>query len=708
MQFTFPVEWTTAVLVLALMSTCMVLALFAYLNYRTKKPYFNFWIAAWTFYAVYLAAAIGLQESPDMPLFVMARRSCIGLSALFMFWGSFHLSGRPRKLRELQWGTGMIVLWSAVAAFVVRDRFWITIPVFVLLAAAGVYTGMEYLRRRKTYHGAKILSIGFLLWGAHLVAFPYMEGSQGLMALGYVVTAVLTTMIVIGMILEREVVIAEQNYRVLFDSTSDPIFLVDLLTQQIVDANAAALRLTKRPALDLLGRPFIEICPSLRDDGATAASTDRLRLFNALFRPFSEFPIARANGTTVNCEGDTSLVQWHQRSVLQVNVRDVSERKKAGQLLRRAEKLSALGQLIAGVAHELNNPLAVVMGSSQIISKRTGLDDKTRNEVQRILHESERASKIVNDLLAFARPSDPQKTAVDINRLVSGVLEAQAAIIRAAGIKLKSQLASDLPDTMADQNQIEQVLVNLISNAVQAMSTSTIPKALTISTEDNGCYIRIAVADNGPGITEDVIGKIFDPFFTTKPLGKGTGLGLTISNTIIHEHRGKIVVESQPKAGAKFTVELPIIECNARPAPSQLAPVGRALSKSHGQRSILVVDDEPGIVEVLKDVISELGHDVATATNGTEAMERIATGSYDVILSDMRMPDMDGARLFETLKKKDEELARHIVFVTGDTVSADTRAFLESTGNRWLAKPFNIQQIIDTVNEVLEGQAVTA
>ena len=209
--FIFPVEWTNAALILALMSICMVLALFAYLNYRTQKPYFSLWINAWFFYAVYLAAAIGLQESPATPALVMARRSCIGLSAVFMFSGSFHLTGRPRSIKELKKAILMIILWSAVAAFNVRDRFWITMPVFALLASAGVYTGVAHLMRRKTYDGAAILGVGFVLWGASLIAFPWMERSQALMTLGYFGTAVLTIMIVIGMIVEREVTVVEPS-----------------------------------------------------------------------------------------------------------------------------------------------------------------------------------------------------------------------------------------------------------------------------------------------------------------------------------------------------------------------------------------------------------------------------------------------------------------------------------------------------------------
>ena len=707
-DFAFPVEWTNAVLILALMSICMILGLFAYLNHRSKRPYFSLWIVSWMCYAGYLAAAIGLQESPEFPFLVMMRRSCIGLSALYMFWGSFYLAGRPRSLRELQFATGMLVVWSAVAAFKVRDQFWITLPVFALLAAAGIYTGIAYLLRRKTYHGASILGIGFLLWGTHLLAFPYTEGSQLLTTLGYFLTAVLTIMIVIGMIVEREVAIAEQCYRILFDSASDAIFVIDLVHYRILEANASALRLTKRSVLDIVGRPFVDLCPSLQSMESTAVRMDGIKLFNAVFRPFNEVPIVKGDGTTVNCEGDATLVHWRQRLALQVNLMDVSERKKVGEQLRRAEKLSALGQLIAGVAHELNNPLAVVIGYSEALAEKHGLDKETTEDIRRIHHESERASRIVRDLLSFARPSEPQKKAVDINHIVAGALETHEAHLQAAGIQLDQRLAGDLSITMADPNQIEQVLVNLVGNAIQVLSGQPKPRVLTVATEESGNYIHMIVADNGPGIPRDIMPKIFDPFFTTKPLGKGTGLGLTISNSIIQEHRGKILVENQPSGGAKFTVELPVIQCAIPLMPERLPPEVKPQPARSAKRTVLVVDDEPGVLALLKKVMTRNGFEVVTATNGDEAMERIAAGSYDLILSDMRMPGMDGRTLFETVKKRDPALAHRIIFVTGDTVSPDTQAFFQDTGNRWLSKPFSITQVTETVNEVLEEEPVSA
>jgi CheY-like chemotaxis protein len=273
---------------------------------------------------------------------------------------------------------------------------------------------------------------------------------------------------------------------------------------------------------------------------------------------------------------------------------------------------------------------------------------------------------------------------------------------------LEQQLANDLPGTMADRHQIEQVLVNLIVNATSALTTCPKPRLLTVGTEENGNYIRIVVADNGPGIPERIIEQIFDPFFTTKPVGKGTGLGLTISNTIVQEHRGRILAENQPTGGARFVVELPIVEAPTITPATQNRSVSATVKEDPRQRSVLIVDDEPGIIAVLSEIVSELGHRVTTAANGAEAMKRVAEHTFDVILSDMRMPDMDGQKFYRALKEKDESLAHRIIFVTGDTVSTDTRAFLEETGNRWLSKPFTIQQIINAVNEVLNGEVVAA
>ncbi len=733
----FPAEWVKAALVLALFTTWVVIGLFAYLNHYTKKSYFSMWTVAWMFYAVWLAACIGLEESPDTPFLVMARRACIGISALFMFWGSFQLTYGSRNRRELGMGIVMIVVWSYVAAYKIVDRLWITIPVFVLLAAASVYTGIVYFRYGKRYRGANILAAGFILWGFHLLGFPFQEVlSPTFVAAGYITSSILSLLIAMGMVvqvleqarernetlleefkkgiatrrlLEQEVTVSEQKYQALFESASDAIFLVDLETLELLEANQSAERLTNRNGPELIGRSFLDLCPDVRVE--TKNLLENKKVFERVFSPSSELQMVRSNGAHLICEGSANLVQYNKRPVLQINVREITERKEMESQLRRGEKLSALGQLIAGVAHELNNPLAVIMGYSQLMAKQRTMEPRAKADMLKILHESERAAKIVRNLLTFARPREPQMSVVDINRIVNGVLAVHDTHLQGGDIDLTKRLAPTLPKTKADPNQIEQVVTNLVTNAIQALMGHAGPRKLEISTEVVDSAIRIAVTDSGPGIPQDIITKIFDPFFTTKAPGKGTGLGLSISYSIIEEHRGKVWVQSQAGKGAKFFVELPIVTCpDALEAPELVtAPDLAAKRDPHApQRRLLIVDDEPGIVEVLKEMLDDDGYMVETANNGADALNRISAGRFDLIISDLCMPEVDGQQLYKTIRESQPHLASRIIFVTGDTVSGNSRAFLEGTGNRWFSKPFNMKEIEQVVDNFLRQGQLTA
>ncbi len=725
----FTPEWVKPALVLALFSTFVVVGVFAYLNCYTKKDYFSLWTVAWMFYGLWLAASLGLEESPDLPFLVMARRACIGISALCMFWGSFELTNYGRKRRELGYGIVMICLWSYIAAYRVQDHLWITVPVFVLLASASVFTGLLHLKYRKRYRGANLLVVGFVLWGVHLVVFSVQPRlSAAALVMGYISSAGLALFIAMGMmmqmleqarernetllgefkkgiatrrLLEQEVTVSEQKYRALFDSASDAIFLVDLETLEILEANESAHRLVDFRFTENSSRSFVDLCPSVTRRGKNLL--DNKRMFDEVFRPSNEFHMTRPNGAPILCEGSTNLVQYNKRPVLQVHVREITERKQLEQQLRQSEKLSALGQLIAGVAHELNNPLAVIMGYSQLLAKPGATDGKVKNDIVKILRESERAAKIVRNLLTFARPREPQMVVADINRLVASILETHETELVQNNITVTKHLSANYPQTMADPHQIEQVVTNLLVNAIHALAVWDGPRTLDLSTEATKTALVISVADSGPGIAPEIVSKIFDPFFTTKAPGKGTGLGLSISHSIIEEHRGKIWVQSELGKGAKFIVELPKISCPeaAELVPLLEEPVHDPNAASH---RLLIVDDEPGIVEVLKTVMGESGYMVTTASNGNEAMERIGTENFDVIISDLCMPDMDGEALYKRVRERDPELAGKVIFVTGDTVSTRSRAFLEWTGNRWFSKPFNIVEIERVVSNFLHQE----
>jgi PAS domain S-box-containing protein len=722
----FPRNWLNAALPLALFSTWVVIGVFAYLNRFTKKSYFSLWTVAWMFYSVWLAASIQLEESPTQPFLVMARRACIGISALFMFWGSLELTNKARPQRELGYGAVLIAVWSCVAAYRVQEPLWITVPVFVLLSSASVYTGLLYTRLRKGSRGAALLSTGFILWGVHLLGCPFIgHMSETLVSAGFFTSSVLALFIALGMmvfvleearernetlmdefkkglttrrILEQEISVSEQKYRALFNAASDPILLVDLETLEILEANDAAKVFLGSTIVEAR-RSFLDFCPSLQPDGT--GLLDHKRAFDKVFTPSNEFQVVRPNGGSVLCEGSITLVQYNRRSALQINVREITERKKLEEQLRQSEKLSALGQLIAGVAHELNNPLAVVIGYAQILAKRCTGDAPLQGDVLNIQRQSERAAKIVRNLLTFARPREPQMAAVNLNQLILNAVETFEGEMLEERIEYRQHLAPNLPKTMADPNQIEQVVTNLVVNAIQAVAAHDEPRVLEITTELCSKSIRICVSDSGDGIPPEIITKIFDPFFTTKAPGKGTGLGLSISHSIIEEHRGKIWVQSERGKGARFFFDLPLVACGEDAEVTESPVVAAERAHDALQYRLLIVDDEPGIIDVLKTVLGDSGYTIETATNGGEALERLGCQKYDLVISDLCMPGIDGVTLYKTVQKNNPELAKRMIFVTGDTVSSNSRAFLEWTGNRWFSKPFSIEEIDRVVGNFL-------
>jgi PAS domain S-box-containing protein len=697
MNVLFAPEYVRASIVLALICVAMVAGLFAYLSRRTRRECYIFWTVSCVFFATSLAAVIGFGGSTANPSMVMLLTTCLGLSAVFMFAGNLDLANRPLRRSVLWSAVVVVVLYSFVGAFELDNPVWAMVAGLGLLGIARLHAGLLYQHYSARHRGPNLLAVAFILWGLQTLTFPILDLWPMWMATGYLVSAVLMLLVAMGVIVEQEVALTEQKYRGVLDGSSDAIFMVDMWTLEVIDANQHAHRLTKRTAAQLIGMNFVDFCPSLHQEGTSLL--DHRKMFNAVFKPHNEFHLARADGSLILSEGETSLVQWQNRPIMQIRVREVADANKIHQMVRRAEKMSALGQLIAGVAHELNNPLAVVVGYAQLLTKQKTGDERVRADLMKILHEGERAAKIVRDLLMFARPCEPQLQTVNLNELITTVLDVREDQIRASGIQLEKHLAANLPLTKADPIQIEQVLTNLIANALYAITTRPTPRMLLVTTEETGFNIRITIADSGPGIPADIVAKIFDPFFTTKPPGKGTGLGLSISHTIIEEHKGKLWVESIPGQGAKFFIELPVVACEAEPAPATGEPPAAA-TPEHAAR-LLIVDDEPGIRDVLQAVLSGVGYETDTANDGTMALQRLAEHRYDLIFSDLHMPEMDGETFHAEVERRDPPLAKRIVFVTGDTVSLKTRNFFERTGNRWISKPFNISAVEDLVRNLL-------
>ena len=389
-------------------------------------------------------------------------------------------------------------------------------------------------------------------------------------------------------------------------------------------------------------------------------------------------------------------------------MRDVSERKRLEDQARdlyhqllQAEKLAALGQTISGVAHELNNPLATILTWAERLSQRPAaqMDEQTRRGLDTILSESERAAKIVRNLLTFARKRHTTRAMVDVNQVVRQTLALRSYEQRLNNITIFEALAAGLPLVFADPHQFQQVLLNLIINAEQAMLGANGRGSLVVRSWhdfDNDAVI-LEVNDDGPGVPEDVQPKIFDPFFTTKEVGKGTGLGLTVAYAIVQEHGGRITVSSQAGTGASFFVALPITD-----GPVKQITAKETVAPDAGAGSVvLVVEDEEALGAAVAESLVDAGFAVDRARDGEEALMRVKARVYDLIVCDLKMPRVDGMMFYRALERDHPDAARRIVFVTGDVAGTEAEQFLEETGCRWLAKPFRLRDLIRTAREIV-------
>lgn len=369
--------------------------------------------------------------------------------------------------------------------------------------------------------------------------------------------------------------------------------------------------------------------------------------------------------------------------------------------LVQSEKLSAMGQLVAGVIHEINNPLTSVIGYTDLeIMREPG--GQTQENLTRIAQESRRMVEIVRNLLAFARKEKPVRVRVQINNLLNDIIRIRTYHLRASNIKVVEDYDSDLPYTFGDPNQLRQVLLNIITNAEQAIRKVHSHGVIWITTskivKDKEPHIYITIQDSGPGIASAHISRIFDPFYTTKKAGEGTGLGLSISYGIIQEHDGRFWVESPPNQGAVFRIEIPVRteESNAGAKARDANSPGIS-----GSKNILVVDDEKEIGAYLLTALVRRGHHVDTAMDGEAAWRLISQNPYDLILTDLKMPGMTGFKLYKLIKDKQPELLKKVLVMTGDTINQEAQNFFEETRVPYIEKPFTLKQLEHAIASVV-------
>ena len=481
---------------------------------------------------------------------------------------------------------------------------------------------------------------------------------------------------------------SEARYERLVESAADAIFTLDA-DMRFTSVNRALEDATGLSRASLIGQAATVMCDArdcetMVEVLAAALQGERRRMEVRYVGPDGETrpgslivaPILE-HGTVVGALGI---------------IRDVTDEKRVVEQLLQQEKLAAIGQLVSGVAHELNNPLASMVALSQLLLTQPTVDEEQASALRSIDTEARRAGKIVANLLTFARRHHPEKRATDVNQIVRDTLEVRRYALRVHQIDVELELAPAVPLTWADPYQLQQVMLNLLGSAEQAMEGWDGPRRIEVKTGWRDERIEIRIADSGPGLSDEDRAALFNPFFAVMAAGKATGLGVSVADNIVREHGGHLTVTAGASAGTVLTVVLPVVVPPAHTpdrAPNAL-PARTA-------RRVLVVDDEPALRNALMLFLRSLGHQVDTAGSGAEALAAVTAARYDGILLDMRMPDMPGEAVYDELVRRDPQQAARVVFVSGDTHSDAMRALLARTERPCIAKPFVLEDVARTL-----------
>ncbi len=380
------------------------------------------------------------------------------------------------------------------------------------------------------------------------------------------------------------------------------------------------------------------------------------------------------------------------------SARDVTEAKLIEQQLIHKEKFAARGPMMAGAAHELNNPLTAILGVGELLRERSA-DDATKRQLDLVMQQARRAAGIVQNLLAFARPPAQAHSNIRLEAIVQQALQFTQSLLSQKNISVKFEVLGDLPAIVGDARLLSQVFLNIIANAEQAISSVRDQGRLKVSLAFADGHVFATIADDGPGIPAANVGKIFDPFFTTKRPGGGTGLGLTISLAIIKEHGGTIDVESPAGRGAVFKVILPV-SGKSRPVTSNLAPPAPPPEALLG-RTVLVVDDEEGIREIVQEGLSARGMKVDAADSAEKALSLLGGKTYDIIVCDFNLPQLSGEEFLAQVRKERGSSAPRFVFITGELVDAGRIAEFSEKGAAILQKPFRVPELAELLTALV-------
>jgi two-component system, NtrC family, sensor kinase len=467
----------------------------------------------------------------------------------------------------------------------------------------------------------------------------------------------------------------------LFEQAADGIFTVDE-TGHVTSVNLIMERAMGHRRGDLVGTHCSQLIDVTQQDTA-AQLLDGMRDGKRQRAEIRFRDVAgRQRIGSITC---TPIVEQGRVSGALCIVRDVTQERRFAEELRQREKLAAVGQLVSGVAHELNNPLAGISAFAQLLEGAGPLTPEQRDAVDTIQMEAKRAAKIVSNLLLFSRQRQPERSSVDLNRVLADTLTLRRFVLSTEQIEVVTDFDPELPQTWADPFQLQQVVLNLLINAEHALAGRKGRRRVTLRTQRSGDRIVASVSDNGPGIPEEMRRRLFEPFFTTKPVGEGSGLGLAISHGIIRQHGGHLRHRSSSGEGAAFEIELPILsgQTDDSRAPTTIDAFGIPR-----QRRFLIVDNEPAVRQALQLHLRRTGCFADAVGDANSALALLATRRYGSIFLDLYLSELAGEMLFAELVERDPDHAGRVIFASGELESPSVRRFLQDSGRPFVGKPF--------------------
>jgi PAS domain S-box-containing protein len=481
-----------------------------------------------------------------------------------------------------------------------------------------------------------------------------------------------------------------EQFRRFFQNLPTLAFAVDS-EGRIIDFNQIGSKKTGFKKEEIMGRELRLLWSAAKP---IANIKEKLRKGGSFTE--EEASISKKGGGVINARLSFSSLEESGNSCqgLIAVASEVSPPKQDELDLVQAERLSSIGKVVATVAHELRNQLGGVLGFSQLLLVKNTHPELSL-DLERVSTCAERCRKIVNSLLDFSRKSQPERKILGLNGILRKTLDMVEKQYQAAGIDLEIDFDTELPFCLVDFHQMQQVFLNLLRNAQQAILSKKRGGKICIRTRNEGHKVLVEIQDDGPGMSRDIMGRIFDPFFTTKPMGEGTGLGLSMVHGMITSHEGHIEVDSQPGQGATFRIRLPVTD--KTPEAEELVEDSQ---NSTSERRILVVDDDPIMLDLFLEIIWSMGHRGDTAANGHEALEKVKKNDYDLVISDLKMPQMDGIQLFYEVQKLKPKMVEKYLFATGDVTYMNSHEFMLLSERPCLIKPINIDEMQRTIENI--------